>query len=166
LVTDEPLAAHSLAVSLAFIITPAPAGREQLADVSSPAHGTPARPEGGTMDTRELAKQFVAVCATGDFEKAGRDFWADDVVSLEPTPGEMAVLKGRKAVAGKGAWWTANHDLHSCTVEGPYVHGDRFIVRFKLEVTPKGQSRLTMDETGLFTVKNGKIAEESFFFGG
>jgi len=51
-------------------------------------------------------------------------------------------------------------------VEGPYVHGDQFVVRFKMEVTPKGGKRMNLDEVGLYTVKNGKIVEERFFMGG
>jgi hypothetical protein len=34
-----------------------------------------------------------------------------------------------------------------------------------MDVTPKGGKRMGMDEVGLYTVKNGKIVEESFFFG-
>lgn len=56
--------------------------------------------------------------------------------------------------------------MHNFKVEGPYVHGDQFVVRFKSEVTPKGQKPLRLDEVGLYTVRNGKIVEESFFVGG
>ena len=56
--------------------------------------------------------------------------------------------------------------MHNFKVEGPYVHGDQFVVRFKGEVTPKGQKRMPLDEVGLYTVRNGKIVEESFFMGG
>ena len=90
---------------------------------------------------------------------------ASNHVSREPTTGDMAEVKGRKAVEGKGQWWYANHDVHNVAVEGPYVHGDQFIVRFKMEVTPKGQKRMKLDEVGLYTVRNGKITEESFFMG-
>ena len=31
-------------------------------------------------------------------------------------------------------------------------------------ITPKGQQRMSMDEVGLYTVKDGKIVEERFFF--
>ena len=44
--------------------------------------------------------------------------------------------------------------------------GDQFVVRFKLDVTPKGQKRIHLDEVGLYTVRNGRIVEESFFMGG
>jgi len=104
--------------------------------------------------------------AKGELDAAGKKFWSDDIVSCEPMTGDMAVLKGRKAVEGKGEWWYANHEVHNVKVEGPFVHGDQFIVRFKMEVTPKGKSRLNLDEVGLYTVQNGKIVEERFFMGG
>jgi ketosteroid isomerase-like protein len=118
------------------------------------------------MNTQDLAKNFTDMCAKGEFEGAGKKFWSDDIVSREPMTGDMAVLKGRKAVEGKGEWWYANHEVHNVKVEGPYVHGDQFVVRFKMDVTPKGQKRMSFDEVGLYTVKNGKIVEESFFMGG
>ena len=118
------------------------------------------------MDTQQLAKDFTAMCARGEFDEAGKKFWSDDIVSLEPMTGDMARLQGRKAVEGKGEWWYANHEIHDVKVEGPYVHGDQFAVRFKMDVTPKGGQRTAMDEIGLYTVKGGKIVEERFFFGG
>ena len=51
------------------------------------------------------------------------------------------------------------------TVEGPYPNGDRFILHFKYEVTPKQTGkRITLDETGLYTVQDGKIVKEEFFY--
>ena len=113
-----------------------------------------------------MAKAFTELCAKGELDAAGKKFWSDDIVSREPMTGDMAELKGRKAVAGKGQWWKANHEVHNFKVKGPYVHGDQFVVRFEGEVTPKGQKRMHLDEVGLYTVRNGKIVEESFFMGG
>jgi hypothetical protein len=81
------------------------------------------------MNTQELAKAFTDLCAKGELEAAGKKFWSDDIVSREPMTGDMAELKGRKAVEGKGQWWKANHEVHNFKVEGPYVHGDQFVVR-------------------------------------
>ena len=117
------------------------------------------------MNTQELALAFTQLCKDGEFEEAGRQYWSDDVVSKEPMPGDMAVIKGRKGVEAKGVWWYENHEVHSVKVEGPYVHGDQFAVRFTLDITPKGGQRMSMDEVGLYTVKDGKIVEERFFFG-
>ena len=117
------------------------------------------------MTSQELAQAFTGLCRKGEFNEAGRVYWSDDIVSREPMPGDMAEVRGRKAVEGKATWWYANHEVHGVQVEGPYVHGDRFVVRFKLDVTPKGGKRMSMDEVGLYTIKMGKIAEECFFFG-
>ena len=52
-----------------------------------------------------------------------------------------------------------------CQGRGPYVHGDQFVVRFNMDVTPKGGKRMTLDEVGLYTIQNGNIVEERFFMG-
>ena len=88
------------------------------------------------------------MCAKGEREAAGKKFWSDDIVSRVPMTGDMAELKGRKAVEGKNQWWNANHEVHDLKVEGPYVHGDQFVVRFKLDVTPKGQNVSTSMRSG------------------
>lgn len=115
------------------------------------------------MNTLELAKAFTDMCAKGETEAAGKKFWSDDIVSREPMIGDMAELKGRKAVEGKTQWWNANHEVHDLKVEGPYVHGDQFVVRFKLDVTPKGQKRIHLDEVGLYTVRNGNDRRGKLF---
>ncbi|PZW47073.1 ketosteroid isomerase-like protein [Humitalea rosea] len=118
------------------------------------------------MTTKEIADAFTALCKAGKFEEAGAEFWADDVVSLEPMTGDMAIARGRAAVEAKGAWWYANHEIHKVEVEGPFPHGDQFAVIFAMEVTPKGGQRMAMREIGLYTLKDGKIVEERFFYGG
>jgi ketosteroid isomerase-like protein len=118
------------------------------------------------MTTQELAQAFTDLCKKGEFDKAGQLYWSDDVVSREPMTGDMAEIRGRKGVEGKGKWWYENHEIHSVKVEGPYVHGDQFVVRFTMEVTPKATGkRLALDEVGLYTVQGGKIVEERFFMG-
>jgi hypothetical protein len=109
------------------------------------------------MDTKIIADAFTALCAKGEFTQAGQTYWSDDIVSCEAMPGDMAEIKG--------VWWYANHDVHSVKVEGPYVHGHQFLVRFTMDVTPKGGARMKMDEMGLYSVLEGKIVEERFFFG-
>lgn len=56
---------------------------------------------------------------------------------------------------------------HSVEIGGPYVNGDQFIVRFTIDQTVKATGqRMTMDEVGVYTLKNGEIAEERFFYFG
>jgi SnoaL-like domain len=116
------------------------------------------------MTTQDIAHDLVALCREGKFDEAGEKYWAEDVLSVEPM-GDNAESRGIEAARAKGAWWAGAHDVHGVKVEGPYVHGDSFAVRFTMDITVKetGQ-RHTMDEVGLYVLKNGKIAEERFFY--
>jgi hypothetical protein len=116
--------------------------------------------------TQDVATDLVALCKAGKFAEAGERYWAKDVLSIEPGEGDMARMQGYDAVHAKTDWWEANNEVHGVLVEGPYVNGDQFVVRYKMDMTPKGGERRTMDETGLYTVRDGKIAEERFFYGG
>jgi ketosteroid isomerase-like protein len=122
-------------------------------------------PEETLMTTAELAKAFTDLLSQGDHEAAAKKYNSDDIVSYEAMDGPMAVCKGKEAVKQKGDWWSENHELHGGSVEGPFVNGDQFAVRFKLDVTPKETGeRVVMDEVGIYTVKDGKIVEERFFY--
>jgi len=115
------------------------------------------------MDIAEIAADFAALCAAGDTREAARRHWAEDVVSIEPYPGDMAVLKGREAVFAKHDWWEENNEIHGAEVGGPWIAGDQFALTFVLDVTPKDGSRIRMEEVGVYTVRDGKIVEERFF---
>ena len=116
--------------------------------------------------TQDLANDLVALCKQGDFSTPGEKYWADDVLSVEAM-GDMAEVRGKDAARGKGEWWANAHEVNGVEVEGPYINGDQFVVRFKMDVTVKesGQ-RVSMDEMAVYTVRDGQIAEERFFYGG
>ena len=116
------------------------------------------------MTTQDIANDLVALCREGKFDQAGEKYWADDVLSVEAM-GDNAESRGKAAARAKGEWWSGAHDIHGVKVEGPYVNGDSFAVRFTMDITVKesGQ-RHTMDEVAFYVLKNGKIAEERFFY--
>jgi len=117
------------------------------------------------MTTEQIARDFVALLKAGKHDEAANSFNADDIVSYENMPGPMAVCRGKEAVRQKGEWWAANHEMHDFSSEGPYLNGDRFAVRFHVDVTVKETGeRHVMDEVGLYTVDGGKIVEERFFY--
>ena len=76
-------------------------------------------------------------------------------------------LHGIDAVRGKHDWWFSNNDMHSTTASGPYIghRDDQFVVRYILDVTPTGGERMQMEEVGIYTVANGKIAQEEYLDG-
>lgn len=120
--------------------------------------------------TLEVGKQLVALCNEGKNMEAMEKLYAPNIVSIEPMgmPNMPARQEGIDAIRKKSEWWYANHEIHSGHSEGPYPHGDRFIVHFKYDVTPKAgpmaNKRMKIDETALYTVKDGKIVQEEFFY--
>ena len=117
------------------------------------------------MDTRDIAADVVRLAQAGELDAIGETYWADDVVSIEAMDGPMAKIEGIAAVRGKTAWWNGAHEIHSATGAGSYVNGNQFAVRYSMDVTVKesGQ-RIQMDEIALYTLCDGKIAEERFFY--
>lgn len=119
------------------------------------------------MTTLDVGKKLVELCRQGKNMDAMEALYAPDIVSVEAAamPGSPAEVRGREAVFEKSKQWYASHTVHSGTTEGPWPHGDRFIVRFVYDVTHKPSSkRFQMEEAALFTVKDGKIVREEFFY--
>jgi ketosteroid isomerase-like protein len=122
------------------------------------------------MDTKDVGEKLVALCNEGRNMEAIETLYSPDIVSVEAMgmPDMPAEMSGIAAIKGKNEWWYANHEVHSGAVDGPYPHRDRFAVKFQYDVTAKsgpmqGQ-RFTMQEVGLYTVKDGKIVKEEFFY--
>jgi ketosteroid isomerase-like protein len=115
--------------------------------------------------TKDIANEFAALCKQGQFDQAGEKYWAENCVSLEPMEGMMARAEGIEALRAKGEWWSGAHEIHNVEVGEPHVNGDQFMLRFNMDVTNKesGQ-RMQIDENALYTVDNGKIIEERFFY--
>ena len=119
----------------------------------------------------EVGKKLVGLCKEGMFLEAVEQLYAQNIVSTEAGGGskEMpARMEGLPAIIAKGKWWMENHTVHGFEVKGPFPHGDRFIVYFMMDITPKAGpmagNRFKMEEAGLYTVKDGKVAQEEFYY--
>jgi ketosteroid isomerase-like protein len=119
------------------------------------------------MTTLEVGKKLVELCKAGKNKEAAETLYAPDIVSVEAggPPGKDRATRGVKALAEKSQWWQDNHTIHSSATEGPWPHDDRFIVKFTYDVTFKPENkRFTLEEAALFTVKDGKVVKEEFFY--
>jgi hypothetical protein len=119
------------------------------------------------MTTHEIAKKYVELCRSHQNHVAIETLFAPDAVSVEAAamPGSPAESRGVKAIGEKGKQWMENHEVHASSLEGPWPHGNRFIVRFSYDVTNKPSGRrFKMEEAGLFTVEKDKIVREEFFY--
>jgi hypothetical protein len=119
------------------------------------------------MTTQEIAQRYVTLCQQGKFDACLEELYSKNAVSVEAAmpPGMDKTAKGLDAIRAKGKDWQQSHVVHSAEVTGPFPNENRFAVRFIFDVTDKPSGkRSTMDEVGLFTIENGKITKEEFFY--
>jgi ketosteroid isomerase-like protein len=117
--------------------------------------------------TAAVARELVALCREGRNMEAISKLYSPRIVSIEPVGDENmpAEMSGIDAVRGKNDWWFQNNDVHSAEVNGPFLGEGQFVVQYTWESTfkPTGQ-RNKMTEMALYTVKDGKIVREEFFY--
>lgn len=121
------------------------------------------------MTLEDIGKALVAHCNAGTEREGLATLYADDAVSVEANPNPQtgsAVTEGLAGIIGKHDWWDSAMETHSTKATGPFPHGDdRFAVIFEADATDKesGQ-RFSMQEVGVYTVADGKIVREEFFY--
>ena len=120
------------------------------------------------MSTEKIGSRLVELCKEGRNMDAINELYAEDIVSVEAAEGGgmPRTMEGIDAVRGKTEWWYANNEVHGGEVKGPFNHGDdEFAVFFAMDVTSKESGdRMNFEEVGVYTVKDGKIVREEFFY--
>jgi ketosteroid isomerase-like protein len=117
--------------------------------------------------TAAVAQELVALCRARRNLDAIDKLYSPKIVSIEPvgSPQMPAEMSGIDAIRGKNEWWFANNELHSTEANGPFVGEGQFAVQYTFDASfkPTGQ-RNKMTEMALYTVKDGKIVREQFFY--
>jgi ketosteroid isomerase-like protein len=118
-------------------------------------------------NTNVIAHELVSLCRAGRNLEAINKFYSENIVSVEPVGNEQmpAEMKGIDAIRRKHDWWETNNEVHAAEVNGPFLGEDQFAVQYTWDATfkPTGQ-RAQMTEMALYTVKDGKIVREQFFY--
>jgi ketosteroid isomerase-like protein len=118
------------------------------------------------MTTQEIANRLVELCRKGDFEKAQKDLFSEDAVSIEPyaTPAFEKETKGKEAIKEKGEKWNAMvKEVNELTVSDPLIATNSFCCTMKMDVTMKEGGPMDMTELCVYEVKDGEIVSEQFF---
>ena len=117
--------------------------------------------------TSTVAEELVAFCRAGRNQDAINTLYSPNIVSVEAMSSEQMPReqKGIDAIRAKNQWWADNNTVHSAETDGPFVGDGKFAVYYKYDVTfkPTGK-REVMEEMALYTVNDGKVVREEFFY--
>src|SRR2546421_8061960 len=135
--------------------------------IQSPRRSNNFFAKGVAMSVQTVAHKFVELCRQGKNFDVMRTMYSPTIISVE---GDGKQTSGQNPVIKKSEDWVADKTFHGETVAGPFFNGanaDQFAVYFTLDVTPKATGkRITLEEVGVYTVKNDQITREQFFYDG
>lgn len=117
--------------------------------------------------TARVADEYVALCRRGEFDAAMSQCFSADHVHLESpdmirSPTEV---RGIEAIQESSRGFSEKYEIHGFDVEGPFVGGRQFAVRFSIDASFKrtgGHS--TIRKLDLYTVQNGTIVRSEVYY--
>lgn len=118
------------------------------------------------MTTQQIADKLVSICRKGQWDKAQKELYADNAVSIEPeaTPAFDKETKGLAAIIEKGKKFDSMvQTMHGISMTEPIVAANSFACVLDMDVTMKEGGRMQMRELCVYKVKDGKIIEEQFY---
>ena len=118
------------------------------------------------MTTQQTADRLIELIRELHFEKAHKELYANDAVSIEhfenkDFPGET---RGLKAIVDKGYKFESMLEkIHSITVSEPLITANCIAFVITADFTLEERPRTVVTELGVYTLENGKIISEQFF---
>ena len=119
------------------------------------------------LTCQQVADELVSYVRTQEFEKAINTLYAQDILSTEAmsygdSPKEQ---KGINNILQKSLAWVKANTVNRIEVSEPLVTEHEFAVKMLCDITNKqtGQ-QMVMTELCVYTVENGKITQEQFFY--
>ncbi|OHV35997.1 MULTISPECIES: NAD(P)H-binding protein [Pseudofrankia] len=114
----------------------------------------------------DIAERYVSAFRQGRMDVA-LGLMSPGVVRVAPmeTGGERRELRGLTEIMANSERLNQNLRIHGVEVDGPFLDGDRFAVRFSFDEThtPTGR-RSTAMKMCLYTVADGGITREEVFY--
>ena len=112
----------------------------------------------------ELGNRLVQLFNEHNDQAVWDQLWAPTIASCEGFGAEVE-WRGKDAAIAKNKDWMEKHIVHGGSAQGPYIGASGFAVHFEIDVEEKATgTRWKMTEVGVYTVKDGKIASERFFY--
>ncbi|MFW6090381.1 MAG: nuclear transport factor 2 family protein [Actinomycetota bacterium] len=115
---------------------------------------------------QEIAERYVSLIREGKMSDA-LALMSANMVRVAPfeTAEASGEVHGLDAIMARSHELTADYRIHHVEIDGPFVLGDRFAVRFSFEEThtPTGTPSTTT-KMSLYTVVEGKIVREEVYY--
>lgn len=119
-------------------------------------------------NVHDVARDFTDMLRQGQFVAARERFWAADVRSIEPhdlPDGIAAEVSGIEAARAKTARWLGTRHIHDLSIDGPFVTGNQFALFLDMMIAGRSSGAdQPFTEIAIFTVRDGRISEERFFY--
>lgn len=118
------------------------------------------------MTTQEIANRLVELCRIGKAEQAIKELYSPQIVSIEPEGTPDRIVSGFEAIAEKGKKFEAMiESINSNVVTDPIVADNIFSCAMLMNINMKGVPvPVEMNEICVYTVVEGKIVKEEFFY--
>lgn len=118
------------------------------------------------MTTQEVANKLVELCRAGNYEQAIKELYSPNIVSVEPEGVPDRIASGIEAIIQKGINFDAKVErFNSSVITDPIVADNIFSCAMLLNVNFKGVPiPVDLNEICVYTVAEGKIVKEEFFY--
>ena len=116
----------------------------------------------------DIAEDFREMQLAGRVQDAAEKYSSADIKSIEPgdlSDGTPAIVRGLSAAREKLARRLAQNAIEDIVIDGPFITGNRFALFIDMQIVDRATGiRRPFSEIAIFTVRDGKIAEERFFY--
>ena len=120
------------------------------------------------MALMDIANELVAGCRENRTMENLDKLYAADAVSVEAMGmgGQSPETHGLEGIRGKHEWWDNAFEVLGGSVSDPFPHGeDKFAVIFEMQTKNKETGEVSdMKEVAVYSVAEGKIVREEFFY--
>lgn len=118
------------------------------------------------MTTKEVAARFNELAMQEKWFEIQDELFAENIKSIDP-PGSpyFGYAEGKAGVRKKGeAFIKKIEAFHGASTSEPVVAGHHFAVAREVDITVNGHGRIQIKQIMLYTVKDGMIVVEQFFY--
>jgi hypothetical protein len=121
-----------------------------------------------TMTTKEIANRLAAKIRTHEDATIYEELFAPDARNVEGmvmSPERPQITVGLEAMNAKGQQWYDTFKIISNEITDPLVNDNQFILQMTITTKNRHTGEIkTESEYILYTVEEGKIVEERFFY--